>query len=813
MFGLSTLLKQAYEGLKKQIGFTVTILLTMGLSLGALFCIVTFSYFVLLKPLVYPDSKEVLVAAHTQIDKENKVIGTDFSNDSLFALYKNNDVFSLSTIIFYQWNLITSHSSQPRVETIQTVPEYFKIFAVPLVLGRGFSESEALEKRNPVAVISYKTWQKLFALKADVLSKKVTISGVSYRIIGVIDKGFIEPQLDQTGLNTDIWLPWDVGDLWALYEDRKFLEFKFLGKLKQGLSLSQAQQKLSIIMQQWSDETELAQDKRINKIKLITLRDAILGNSKSVTALLLLASIGLLLVALTNIVNLFTSHAAQQQRQLAIRSVVGAKKHQLFKLIFTEIALLMLISCVIALFIAQYGMLVMKTYLNTLLPRVGELGVNAFTLVFSLAVVVLLTYVFAKISIAVIDYKHLSKILQSGGKGTGTQISNKTRKILIAVQVSIAALLVFTNVLLFNHALSPLLVAKGYDLEGVYALYLPPNSSVFPSAAQRINFTQQIKRELLKHPQIDSVSHSRAPLVASWRGMGEYQSITANIIVSAHAKYVDHNYFQLLNTPLLKGRYFSYRDIQNNNQSQLDNKSENFNQVALVNENFARQFGEDVVGTYIRKDNANPYKIIGVVKDSIMPPMRHSEAMIYKPSTEAGFHYLIKYNNSNVLSREQIVSMVQQHSTLYSPGIYSPVIDEYKQKLFRQSSTAIITAVLCLLVLFLTTIGLYGVLSFSINSRSLEFGIRMAVGAKRKHLIIMVIKDNFPAMFLGLFISTILGLLIIMIFKQQIHSLLDFQAIVVFVMTMVVLLLITIFACYWPLRRYINLPVINSLRS
>lgn len=821
MSGLMNTLKQAFQGLKKKAGFVSAILLTMGVTLGSLFCVVTLSYFLFIKPLPYPDQDRIFSASYVQYDEKKELKGSNLSYEALLGLYKDKDAFETSTLISYAWDLITSKPSQPRVNTLFTSPEYFEIFDVPMAKGRGFLNSEAVEKKNPAAVISYDAWEKHFALNQNILSQKINLGGVSYQIIGVISKDFIEPELYQIGLKSEIWLTWNVNGAFdrELNWSNKLPRIKSIGKLKPEISKTQAEQKLSANLGKlWLDGNVDNPDRKkwVNHVELTSVKDKILGKSEIITIILLLGVIGLLLIAITNVANLFISRASEQVRQLAIRSVLGAKKKNLFNLVFAEIILLMFFSGLIALVIASFGLTMMTSYLSGVFPQVDSMSINTFTYIFSFLVIVILAFVFSKVSTGVINYKNLNSVIQSSGKGTGVQVSSKTRKILIILQVTIATFLVFSNLLLFNQALKPLSVSKGYDLKGVYMLYLPPNSVNFPSASERIGFTQAIKKKLLSYSQISLVSHSQAPLMVSGNGLSEYVSVTSDKKISSNMKWVDHNYFALMGMNIIKGEGITARDIHNFNQLQINKEAKNFNKVTVVNENFARKLDSNmnVIGKFIRKGESDPYKIVGVISDSILPPAEESQATVFVPSTESGFTFIIKYNSNDILSREQIVSIVQAESSLYSPYIYKSIEGEYKQKLFREKLTTVTTAVLSLLVLFLAVVGLYGIFGFSINSRRLELGTRMAIGAKRKDMIFMIFKDNLPSIIWGFIGSIILIVVLFVLYKSKILAYINMTTVFVMGITVVILLLlITFFSCYWPLRKFINAPVIKSLKG
>ncbi len=229
----------------------------MGITLGTLLCVLTLNHLLLIKPLTYPDQDKLFLANHVLFDQEGQLQTRDNSTQSIIELYENNSVFSDSAILNYSWNLIETHPAQPLVNTIETVPEYFNLFSVPMIKGRGFEQTEAINERHPVAVISFKAWQKHFNKSADILDKKIDLAGISYRIIGVIGPQFVEPQIYQVGRETDVWLPWDVQDNLKFLYDRwnTYDTGIYIGKLKDDVSMNQGEQILTSVLDElWQED-------------------------------------------------------------------------------------------------------------------------------------------------------------------------------------------------------------------------------------------------------------------------------------------------------------------------------------------------------------------------------------------------------------------------------------------------------------------------------------------------------------------------------------------------------------------------------
>jgi hypothetical protein len=392
--------EQAWASLKKKPGFVLTILMTMGITLGALLCAVTLNYLLLVEPLPYPEQNRLFVAEHELLGAEKETKGVAFTYPGLVHLYKSKEAFEQAAMLSYGRDVIISHSKQPLINTTYVTPEFHQILASPLALGRIFEASEALETHNPVAMLSYNTWQNEFNGSADILEQKITLSGISYRIVGVLSKNFIEPELGEIGQETQVWMPWDYN--YAGDRERESFgsisgALKFVGQLKEGVSPMQAKQLLTpLVSDRWIEgvnEIDFFKDWSI-KMRVRSVKEVILGQSESIAVMLLAGVIGLVLIACTNISNLFMSRTAEKQRRMAIQAAIGATKKHLFKAMLAETTLLMSMSIVLALVIAQTGFYIMQQYLGTVLPRVNELALSPITFGSALLVTIIFSVFF-----------------------------------------------------------------------------------------------------------------------------------------------------------------------------------------------------------------------------------------------------------------------------------------------------------------------------------------------------------------------------------------------------------------------------------
>jgi predicted permease len=810
--------KQAWASLKKKPGFVLTVLLTMGITLGALLCAVTLNYLLLVEPLPYPEQERLYIAEHQLIGAKNEVKGKSFSYPGLVHLYKSKVAFEQAAIIMYEEDVIVSHSRQPLVNVSLITPELHQILASPMAVGRMFQASEALDTNHPVAMLSYKTWQQEFNGSADILEQKINLSGVSYRIIGVLAENFVEPELLNVGRKTQVWLPFDfnkAGEWQRKAFDNINDNLYFIGKLKHEVSQSQAQQLLTPLVNERWQKGLPTYDDFFNgwkiKMRVRSVKNVVLGESESKAVMLLAGVVGLVLIACANISNLFMSRTAEKQRQMAIQAAIGATKKHLFKGMLAETFLLMFMSIILALVIAKVGFYVMQQYLGAVLPRVNELSLNPITFGCAVLVVIVFAFFFARLSTGMINYRTLNTSLQNSGKGSGLQVSKKTRQALIASQVALAAVLVFANLSLFKTALKTINAPLGFTVDNISTLTLNFSSGNSPSYKESLIIMAAMMEKLEALPQVESLSQSSTPLEGF--DTRSLTNVTNNEHFTPFWKRVDHRYFNMVEQQLLQGNNFTIADRQDNIR------------VIIVNQTFAEQLKADgdVLGMNLSIGTPDTFNIVGIAKDITIPGdgpthLDSSEPYsgiprVYVPSWLSGKTFMLKLKPGQAVSREQLGKLITEVDSRYSVFSFNAASDILTQSLFAEITTAVTTAVLASLVFLLAGIGLYGILSYGTQLRRFEIGSRMAIGATRKHLIAMIIVDNTKAVLGGFIGSIVLFSLAYIGLSEYIQPFLTWQVLPMILATLVLIIMVTLFACYWPLRQYINQPAIFTLRG
>lgn len=802
------LLKQAWAGLRLKKGFSATVIATLGISLGALLCILTLAYVVIVKPLPYPEQDTLYQLNSVVKDKNGEILGRAYNYPSLIRLYDTQNIFSESAIALYSEGVLSSLPTHPTVKTIHVTPKWFSLLGSQMAIGRAFESSENKESYNPVVVLSYHTWEKEFNLDSDILEKTITISGNSYRVVGVLSESFVDPQLAGTGNKTDIYLPWDFNSYhqsegWRNRWGGFITRLHFIGKLDGQMAPSQIEQTLTTPFNSYWQEnvSDIARFKGwTTQMELKSFKEAILGDSTNTVLLLLAGVVGLVLIACTNITNLFMSRTAEQQRQLAIQAVVGARKSHLFHSLLTESAILVFASLVLALVIANAGFWMLQHYLSSSFPRIDELALNWFTFASAVLIAMIIALFFARLSASIINYKALNSILQSSGKGTGVQVSEKVRRILVISQVMIVTTLVFISIGLLKDSVKVITQPLGFETKDITTLNINVNSSSDLSSEELQSLMLEVRNRFQGLAQVEDVSQAISPLEINGMRIQTVEETQESLTIQS--RYIDDKYFTMTGQTLIEGNFFSETDFRDQNYT------------IIINDVYARKLAGE--GSALGKKilvGGDLLSVGGVVKGVKVPNETTIPMRAYMLTSADERRFILKMKPNQTLSREMVTSILKDVSSqLYLKDL--DTLDEKKaQLLFTQYTTAITSAVLAVLTFLLATIGLYGILNYATQMRKFELGTRLAIGASRKDVINLIIKDNAGSVAIGLVASLIVLLGLYIGFAQALSSYINLDVVAMFLVTFALISLMTWFACYWPLRSIINVMPIHSLRD
>jgi len=804
-------LKTAIQSLLSAKGYVATIVITLGITLGVLVAMFNLNYQLLVAPLPYPNAERLFVFSPTQFKSGVLVEGRTSPYPLIIESYhQKNDLFVQKALISYTDSIERSQPESPKLNTAFTTPEYFKMTNPLMVLGRYFNTDEGLGSMVPVAVISYRAWEKYFHLDPNVLDRTLNIGENYFKIVGVMDKSFVEPELFSRGWQTDLWLPFDYDDMplslrknWNTNTGSVFV----LGQLHDGVSMASAEHQVSsYATQRFKQEyaaLNAANDWEL-KIKLASFSETILGDTKKLSLQMLAGVFVLLLIASTNIINLILARVVNQQRAIAIRYALGAQLENIFFSVLTEILCLVLAASFLAVIVAFTLLELIQIVAQGFLPRLHELCINFITLVFAFGVAAMLAFIFAFIVSRQINVRRLGELLQAGGKGGGLKISERVRYSLVLTQVMLTSILLVVSVHIFLQSLRQLTQTLGYHTANQYQIELS-NATLMDSTSreERRVYLDRIVELIRQSPKVELVALSSGAPVSNDQPRHRFllPELGSNTKILAIQTLSNGSFLKMMEIPLVAGRYFT------------DEEERMKVNVMLVNQTLAARMSPDgnVLGKiFYREGESDAIQVIGIVKDLAIPGGRE-EPRFFRAQVTDGSEIDVRVKTGQVLTPAEINRIAAQIHPHLKVSYMETTNEAIARLTALQKTLVYLTAALSLLSLSLAAIGIYGVLSYSVQLRQYELGIRMAIGARPHTIYMQILCDNLAPVLAGIFVAAILAVSV-WLWMQHINNPLPIN-IHSIILPVILLLLLTAATSLLSVWRIIRKPASFALRG
>ncbi|NNG43429.1 hypothetical protein HJP15_10960 [Pseudoalteromonas sp. NEC-BIFX-2020_002] len=809
-------LQTAWQNLKQKPLLNTSFVLTVGLTLAVLICVITLAYNVILKPLPYPDQSSLYKIEQQQIKQNGAIDNSAFTYPGVLDVYNNQSEFGVAALNYYDEAIISSLPNQPKVFVSYVTPQWFDLLGWKMHLGSPLSvinDTTALDQQRPQAVISYQFWQQHFAANTDVIGKTLSVGGSHFSVSGVLDEFAHEPQMHRPSQTREVWLPFsynprkDQTQSWAGISPM----IAMLAKLNTNIDPAQLALKLAQRANQlWLPQvTERAFLKgwQLN-MQVTPLHTVILGDSKTILQVLIAASVGLLLIALTNVANLLLAKYQLQSHTIAIHHVVGAKIQHIYMRNLVDIVTLLIIASCLALVLAQLALMLIKAQFGEFLPRVNELAlgwVSYFTVVLF---VVFTCVILAKVSTPHLSYRQLQSQLSGSGKGQSSQINNVKRQVFIVLQITFASVLMFASTLVINDALKKVNQPLGFAVADRYSLSVEAVGAQPISREQSKEFVQATVKALNSLAGVEVVSRARSPFAHHWGW--PINDVKRQERYTSFINLADEHSFSLLDLPLLSGRNFNYQELVDGDSG------------IVINQSFAHYLSPEgnAVGTRITPTQRE-FTVIGVVADKYLPNVDSERFVMYQASNPGALNFLIKTkagqtnteqtNTEQTITRQQLLSVLNNIDSRLAISEFISLEQQHAQQLSHSKLTlygAISTAVSAL---FIAAIGLYGVLSISLQIRLTEIATRMAIGAKPYQVVLLMLFDHAKYLLFG-FVSAFTIVLAIVftkigIFNLTTVSLANPLSAALGGVTLLVITLLTFMTIVLVMQKYVTKPV------
>jgi predicted permease len=793
----------------KDRSFTITALLTLAVCIGANAAMFSILRSVVMKPLPFPGSDRVVLLYNSYPNAGAPRVGNAVPDyfDRITA------VPALATQAVFRREGMTYGDEQgaERVIAIRATSSFFDVVAVSPRLGRTFTAEEAEPGQNQKAVLSYGFWQRKFGGREEVLGRSVRLNGTAHEVIGVMPPEFTFLQNDVDLFVPTAFTPDDKSD-----NRRHSNNWQMVGRLADGASLAQVEQQVSTLNRTNDDRfpqfRQILKDARFHTVSIL-LQEDLIRDVKQVLYLLWFSVLFVLLIGCVNIANLVMVRSSGRTREMATRHAIGGELGRLARQLLTESTLLAVAGGGLGLLLGWWATRSVSSLNIDQLPRGYEIGLDAVSVAMIVALTVVVGLAIGVAPVLRLRRMNLNVELREESRGgTAGRRANLARRVLAVVQVTIALMLLVVAGLLLASFRAVLHLDYGFDPSNVVTagLTLPP--STYPNVPSFLGFEERMFTALRAIPGVTGVGGTTAlpfsgainnnVIVAEGYQMKPGESLVAPSSVIATA-----GYFETMRIPLVRGRTFEARD------------SAQAPQVAIVDERLAKKFwpDQDPIGRrlYRPSDPSDITKItpqttfitvVGVVKEVQLANPRVDftpVGMTYFPYDQAAqrsFTLTVRTAQSS----PTILAEIRREITRIDPQIalfrVQPMQQWIDQALVGRRVPMMIAIAFGAVALFLSAIGIYGVLAYSVAQRQRELGVRMALGGSGASVFGLVLGDGLRIVGLGLAFGLVGSLGVAQVMKSQLFNVAAINPVVLIAVT-ATLSVVALFASGIPALR------------
>ena len=797
----------ATRTLLKRPGFAAVTVLTLALGIGANSAIFSVVNAVLLEPLPY-EEPDALINTWTQFPEEGR---SRFpSSEAEFLDYRaETDLFEELGAFACGPAVLTGDEHPLRITGCMTSAGLWSVLRSEAKLGRVFLPDEDRPGGAPIVVLSDGLWQSRFGGDPDIVDRAIVLDGESYTVVGVMPEAFTFPS---QGAQLCVPLVLDRASI----TDRSGHYLTVIGRVRAGIGLPQVLAEMDVVSERWARDYEHA-----HPLTALTMKEQLVGNVRTLL-FVLLGTVGLvLLIACVNVASLFLARAEGRQKEMAIRTALGAGRARLLSQTLAESLVLALVGGALGLLFAVWGVDVLLAMEPGNLPRVDRIGVDAAVAAFTLAVSVLSALTFGLVPGLRASRQSLGPALTSGAREVGESARRpRLRGILVVAEIALAVVLVVGSTLLLRSFWNLLQIQPGIEPTGVLSARISLPEARYPDPGDVQAFFPELVHKLETLPGVRSVSHvSNLPFAQGLR-TERFEHVDREFRPEDPVPAVGHQtvspgYFRTLGIPL-RGRDFTANDTKSSPR------------VVIVNETLARSFfrREEALGQRIRiyasKPREVPFEIVGVVGD-----VRHeglavpSQPTVFVPHAQESFYGYGLPRRATLVVRTDIApgtlaEPLRRAAWQLDPDLAISDLTTMEalltRSVARQRLTTLLLAVFSAVALLLAAVGVYGLLSQVVGGRTRELGVRIALGASRSDVVRLVLGQGLAltliGIAMGLFVSLAMGrVLSSLLFEVSATDGASFAA------TAVILFAVAVVACYVPARRAASVDPTEALRS
>ncbi|HEX8176235.1 MAG TPA: ABC transporter permease [Pyrinomonadaceae bacterium] len=807
--------------LLKNPGFTLIAVLSLAIGIGATSAIFSVTNSILLRPLPYRDADRLVILWNRS---PGLGVAQDwFSPAQHHDIKTQNHVFEDTAIALGGSFNLTGQGAPERVDGARVSSSLFPLLGARVSLGRVFAAEEDSPGRPQTVILSNGFWQRRFGSDPSVVGKTLTLNGNSFEIVGVMTPDF---SLDKEVMLTvnaieraDVMLPLPMNE--GGRTDRDHEDYNIFARLKPGVTLQQAQAEMDVIAErvkrQYPDNYPPHGGLTFSVVPLL---EEVVGDIRLILYVLFGAVGFVLTVACANVANLLLARAAARQKEIAIRTAVGASRSRILRQLLTESVLLSLAGGIFGLLIAYLGVRLLRAYGPENIPRLGEVGVDTRVLLFTFLVSLITGIVFGLVPALRASRVDLNEVLKEGGRsqtvgGSAFGLSHhRLRNLLVIAEVALSLVLLIGAGLLVRSYREIVSAHPGYNPRNVLSLRLALPASKYPKPETIGAFYRQVDERIKQLPGIEAVGLSyslpMSTVAFAWEpiiieGYQPPGSSTSSII--SNTRIVSPDYFRVMQIPLLKGRYFNEQDRAGEPEA------------VIVDETLAARFwpNESAIGKRLQqRGKPDSWRtIVGVISSARQySTEKEPPITVYYPHEQymARNMYLLVRTTSDPSSMAGAVTREIQAVDAELPVFDVNIMEQrLYDSLARQRFSMMLLGLFAAVALILALIGIYGVMTYWVSQRIHEIGIRMALGAQPGNILRLVIRQALILVSIGITAGLVCALALTRIISSLLFNVSATDRLT-FALLSLLLAAIALLSSYIPARRAAKVDPMVALR-
>lgn len=801
--------------LLKQPGFTAVAVITLALGIGANTAIFSVVNGLLLRPLPYANSDRLAII-WTHSPGAN--VAQDWPSPGQYVAIKSQTTVFEDIAITQGGNSnLTGLGAPEQVGAVATSSVLFPLLGVKPAIGRAFLREEDATEKPKAAILCYGFWQRRFGGDPGAIGQSLTIDGDSYTIVGIMPADFVLSYEVMPTVGTMsqadvlVTLPFDAEALNQQGDEN----YNILARLKPGVTIAQAQAELDGVVS--SLERQFPQRypaSRRFRFSVTPLLEQVVGDVRLALLILLGAVACVLLIACANVANLLLARAAAREKEIAIRTAIGAGRGRLVRQLLTESVLLATVGGATGLLLAVWTLDGLRWLSPSSIPRLQSITVDGRVLSFTFTVALLTGILFGLAPALRASRVNLNETLKEGGRSLVGSGNHRLRSALVVTELALSLVLLIGAGLLIRSFIRVQQVEPGFSPHNVLSMRLSVGGTAYEKMPKRLVFYQQLWDRIRQLPGVESAGGvSVLPLSGSlsWGNISieGYVPEAGQSMIQADRRFATVGYFETMKIPLIAGRFFSEQDTPDSLK------------VAIVDENLARTYwpGEDPLGKRLKggsPDSKNPWlTVIGVVA-SVKQYALDSDSRVtfYTPHRQspAGTLYAIVRTSADprgiAASVAGVAREMDPNVPIYDVKIMSERLSE---SLARRRFAMLALGVFAMVAMVLAAVGIYGVMSYSVTQRTREIGIRVALGAQTKGVLTLIVGQGMLMAGVGVAIGLAGAVAATRVMTSLLFGVSATDP-VTFGGLALLLAAVAFFACYVPARRATKVDPMVALR-